>query len=81
MRGHHRHIFNEEEDLNHREDYTLQDAVSSFVVLDGTWRLYKDANYLIPYEPIFGPGIYRWVEDHGVKNDEVSSLRTVPPPP
>ena len=77
FRGRHRHIFGEERNLNHPEDRTLNDKVSSFVVLSGTWKFYRHANFNTPYDRDFGPGQYTWVEDFDVENDQVSSLRAV----
>lgn len=79
LRGHHRHIFGEEPNLNHGEDSTLDDAVSSFVVLDGTWKFYRHANFGTPYDLDFRPGIYKWVRDHGIDNDDLSSCKCVQP--
>jgi hypothetical protein len=77
LRGHHRHIFGWEKNLNRVDDRSLNDQISSFVILSGTWKFYRDSNYVMPYAPEFGPGIYRWVEAVGVSNDQVSSLRCV----
>ena len=77
FRGHHRHIFGEESNLNDSEDRTLNDKISSFVVLSGNWKLYRHANYNTEYDRTFGPGQYSWVVDFGVENDNVSSLRAV----
>jgi hypothetical protein len=76
FRGRHRHIFGQEANLNNAEDNTLNDRMSSFVVLSGTWTLFRHANFA---EPVggrtFGPGEYEWVGDFNVPNDAVSSLR------
>lgn len=77
FRGHHRHIFTMERNLNHPEDRTLNDQISSFVVLSGTWRFYMHANYGTPLGGLFPPGRYRWVEAVGVKNDQVSSMKCI----
>ena len=79
MRGGHRHIFNEEPDLKNREDFTFNDAVSSFVVVKGVWKMYRDANYANAYEGEFGPGVYERCESYGVKNDDMSSLKCIRP--
>lgn len=76
FRGRHRHIFGHEANLNHSEDGTLNDRISSFVVVSGRWRLFRHANFGEPYPLTFPPGEYSWVEDFGVDNDQVSSLRT-----
>jgi hypothetical protein len=77
FRGHHRHIFGEEANLNNAEDGSLQDAVSSFVVLSGTWQFFRDVNFQAPFGGAFGPGEYEFVGDFGIDNDSVSSLRAV----
>jgi len=79
MRGAHRHIFTEEPDLRHPEDPGFNDAVSSFVILKGVWRLFRDANYQNAYDGEFGQGVYDWVESYGVRNDEMSSLKCIRP--
>ena len=77
FRGHHKHIFGMENNLNHAEDNSLNDQISSFVVVSGTWRFYRHANYVDALGGEYGPGTYRWVESVGVKNDQVSSMRCV----
>lgn len=77
FRGHHRHIFGEEKNLNHPDDRSLNDKMSSFVILEGKWQFFRHAEFKIPYEPILGPGVYRWVGDHKIENDQVSSLKSV----
>jgi hypothetical protein len=76
FRGSHRHVFGQEPNLNHGEDNTLNDRISSFVVLSGDWTLFRHANFV---EQVggrtFGPGQYEFVADFGVPNDAVSSLR------
>lgn len=77
LRGHHRHIFWNDRNLNHVEDRTLNDQTSSFVVVSGVWKFYRHSNYRSAYAGSFGPGRYRWVEDVGIQNDQVSSLRCI----
>ncbi len=77
FRGHHRHIFGMEKNLNHPEDNSLNDKISSFIVLSGHWRFYRHHNYTAPLGGNYGPGEYRWVEAVGIKNDDVSSLRSI----
>ena len=52
------------------------DRVSSIKVLSGTWRFYQDANYGGRYWDL-GPGDYNWVEDEGIPNDVISSLKPI----
>ncbi len=76
FRGRHRHIFGFEKDLKHSDDTTLNDRMSSFVVLSGTWQLFKDKNFLGgQLGSNFGPGEFPTVP--GVVNDAVSSLKAV----
>ncbi len=77
FRGYHRHIFARERNLNHPDDRTMNDKMSSFVVLSGTWKFYRHANYVGPVGGVYPPGIYRWVADVGISNDQVSSLRCI----
>src|SRR5688572_1088611 len=76
FRGRHRHIFGQEANLNNGEDNTLNDRMSSFVVLSGTWSLFRHSNFV---EQVggrtFGPGQYEFVGDFAIPNDAVSSLR------
>ncbi len=77
FRGHHRHIFGMEHNLNHPEDRSLNDQISSFMVLSGTWKLYRHSNFRVGMGSEYAPGAYRWVEAVGVKNDQMSSLRCI----
>jgi hypothetical protein len=77
FRGRHRHIFGQEENLNHPEDNTLNDRVSSFVVLSGNWQFFRHANFNEPVGAPLGPGQYESVVNFGIPNDAVSSLRAV----
>ena len=77
MRGAHRHVFNNEPDLRHHEDPTFNDAVSSFVIISGVWKLYRDGNYRNAYDGEFGPGAYERTDSYGVRNDEMSSLKCI----
>lgn len=77
FRGSHRHIFGEETNLNHHEDKSLNDEISSFVVLSGDWKLYRHSNFSTPYDRTFGPGEYPRAADVDVENDQVSSLKVV----
>jgi len=65
--------------LRHAEDPTFNDAVSSFVVMKGFWKLFRDGNFANPYDGEFGPGVYEWTENYGVRNDEMSSLKCIRP--
>ena len=79
FRGNHRHIFTEEPNLNDPEDRTLENKVSSFVVLEGTWELFRNPGFTGTYagSPTFPPAEYPSVSAVGITNDSVSSLRAV----
>lgn len=77
FRGGHKHLYGSENELNHREDRSMQDAVSSFVVVSGRWQFFRDSNFAGPASAVFGPGRYNWVESVGIQNDSVSSVRRV----
>jgi hypothetical protein len=77
FRGIHRHLFGEEANLNHAEDSTLNDHVSSFVILSGTWQFFRHANFVEKVGGDLGPGQYAWVGDFGLPNDHISSLRAL----
>jgi Beta/Gamma crystallin len=77
FRGAHRHVFNAEQNLNADDDDDFNDSVSSIVVISGNWQFFRNSNFDDDYPSILGPGIYSWVEDYGIRNDDMSSLRTV----
>lgn len=52
---------------------SFNDTASSVIVESGTWRLYKDHQYLGPYIEL-GPGSYPSVTAYGL-NDELSSAK------
>jgi hypothetical protein len=57
--------------------FGMVDQISSFVVVSGRWQFYRHRDFVGPVGPVFGPGYYRWVEDVGVPNDQVSSFQCV----
>jgi hypothetical protein len=59
--------------------FDLNDRVSSFIILSGTWKFYAGPDFRDAIDLTFGPGQYNWVEDVGIPNDQVSSLRAVSP--
>ena len=74
FRGRHRHIFGEEANLNHPRDNTLNNRVSSFVVLSGSWNFFLNANFNNGYGVgPFGVGVYPTLPA-GIANDTISSL-------
>ncbi|MBN3941543.1 MAG: beta/gamma crystallin-related protein [Nostoc sp.] len=52
------------------------DETSSIIITGGTWRFYADANYKGSYKDL-GPGYYPWVENFGIPNDTISSLKLI----
>ena len=60
----------------------FNDITSSFVIREGVWEFFADANFRSPMgwsdPPRFVPGTYRWVESVGIRNDTISSVKLVP---
>jgi hypothetical protein len=63
----------------------FNDVTSSFVILEGRWNFFVDANFENQMGPgggrTLGPGVYNWIEDPNVlgpgTNDRLSSLKPV----
>lgn len=77
FRGRHRHVFGQEANLNNAEDSTLNDKMSSFVILSGTWEFFRHSNFVEKVGGNLGPGQYESVTNFGIPNDAVSSLRAL----
>ena len=77
FRGRERMIVSDIDNLGAADDNFFNDRISSFVVHKGKWKMYRHANFRIPYAPVSGPGKYKWVEDIDIENDQVSSLKCV----
>jgi len=77
FRGAHKHLYGSESNLDSPDDKFFNDKISSFVVLSGTWQFFRDINFAGPASNVFGPGRFNWVEDVGIPNDSVSSVRRV----
>jgi hypothetical protein len=75
FRGPHKHVFNAEDNLNSGDDDSFNDSVSSIVVISGNWRFFRNAGFDDDYPVILGPGLYSWVEDFAIRNDDISSLQ------
>ena len=78
--GAHKHVFTREPNLNAPDDNFFNDKVSSLVILSGLWVFFRDSNFQNPYAggTEFGPAIDgSSVEALGIKNDDMSSLRSV----
>jgi hypothetical protein len=69
-----------EPDLSAASAGGLNDKVSSLIIARGTWRFFRDARFAQPYlkpdgTPLqLGPGLYSFVGDHGISNDDLSSM-------
>jgi hypothetical protein len=77
FRGRERMIVADIDNLGAADDNFFNDRVSSFVVHKGKWQMFRHAGFNIPYAPTLVPGKYKWVEDVGIENDQVSSLKCV----
>jgi hypothetical protein len=75
--GAHKHLFGSESNLNAADDKSFNDAISSFVIISGTWQFFRDSNFSGPASNVIGPGRYNWVENIGIPNDTISSIRMV----
>ncbi len=78
-------IENAHHDLSVLRDVSIDNRVSSFVILNGNWSFYQEPRFQGPFlrngKPlVLGPGSYAWVEDYGIKDDAISSLRVVSDP-
>jgi len=73
--GAHKHVFCPEPNLAAGDDNFFNDKVSSFIILEGSWQFFRDINFESPQNIILGPGKYPWVQDIGIQNDTISSLR------
>jgi len=72
--GAHKHVFGT---VSFLDDFN--DVTSSFIIFEGAWELYLDADFNNPTGEVFGPGAYSWVGDWGVTNNAISSVRIVGP--
>jgi hypothetical protein len=86
LRGAHKHVFRAEPNLASPDDAFFNDRVSSLAVLEGYWSFYRHINFVAPYQPtgshdlVLGPGLYPWIDDVGITNDDLSSLRPLARP-
>ena len=72
--GPHQHVFQPVTDLG---DFGFSQITSSIVVESGHWAFFGDTQFddSYPGDPVFGPGIYPWVEAVGIQNDDIASLQ------
>ena len=79
--GNHTHVCDTESYIGDQ----FNDVTSSFVILEGNWQFFVDANFAGRIGPWgwgeLGPGVYNWIEDPGAlgpqTNDRLSSLKSV----
>ena len=72
--GAHKHIIFAEANLNASDDSFFNDRVSSMAILSGQWEFFRDSNFQNPYGVVLGKGIYDFLQNFGIKNDDMSSL-------
>jgi Beta/Gamma crystallin len=77
LHGDHKHVFTNESDLGAGDDNSFNNAVSSLVVIRNTWQFFRDANFSRDYPNLLAEGLFRWVVDVGITNDDMSSLAVV----
>jgi hypothetical protein len=75
--GLHKHVINAEANLNANDDDAFNDQVSSFVIVQGNWKFYRNAGFNDDYPAVLGPGLYGSVEQFKIRNDDMSSLQVV----
>jgi hypothetical protein len=72
-------------DLSIYTEGNFDERTSSFAILSGNWCFYRNPRFENPFmrggKPlVLGPGSYDWVEDLGIKDNEISSLKAVSEP-
>jgi hypothetical protein len=77
LRGNHKHVFRNEANLGAADDNSFNDAVSSLAVVQNTWQFFRDADFKRAYPNLLSEGLFRWVVDAGITNDDMSSLQVV----
>ena len=75
--GQHKHVFTLEGNLNAADDNFFNDRVSSIVVQQAVWAFFPNAGFNAQYPRTLGPGLYSFVVDFGIQNDDLSSLQPV----
>jgi Beta/Gamma crystallin len=80
LRGEHKHIFSGENlAIGNIDSKQFNDITSSFVILGGFWRFYRDQNES-PYNAILGPGLYPNFQNTGnsslgfIENDAITAV-------
>jgi Beta/Gamma crystallin len=72
--GDHIHIFGDTADLGKWDN-----SISSMVILGGHWEFFDDDHFKGTMMKELGPGVYLRVQDHGLKDNSISSIRLVSP--
>jgi len=72
FKGDHKHIIDRDESSLHPDGWG--DRLSSFQIISGRWRFFQHVDYS-GWSNVLGPGNYRWVEQVGISNDQISSIR------
>ena len=75
--GVHKRLCGSEPNLAAGDDSFFNDKVSSFVITSGSWQFFIDINFTGPASNVFGVGRFNWVENFGIPNDSISSIRRV----
>jgi hypothetical protein len=74
--GNHKHVFWPKDNLPN-----FNDKVSSIFVLKGNWTFYRDTGFRMPYPGCFEPCRLSNVEEHNIKDNDMSSLQPSSDPP
>jgi hypothetical protein len=72
--GDHIHIFGNTTDLG-----KWNNSISSMVILSGRWEFFDEEHFKGTKMHELGPGIYLRVQDHGIKDNSISSIQLVSP--
>jgi hypothetical protein len=75
--GQHKHVYTLEGNLNASDDNFFNDRVSSIAVQQSVWAFYRNSGLNGQYPRTLGPGVYSFVVDFGIQNDDMSSLQPV----
>jgi hypothetical protein len=75
--GKHKHIFQDEPNLDAADDNSFNDITSSIVILEGKWEFFVHKDFQHHTGLFLEPGLYPTVFDVEIENDAVSSLRQV----
>jgi hypothetical protein len=71
--GDHKHIIDRNEPNLHVDGWG--DRISSFHVISDRWQFCQHVTFAGGWKKICEPGNYRWIEQVGISNDSLSSIR------